>query len=1146
MNPRALQLRRLFFLGLTLFVVSTLGITAYTLWRLRADAITNNLQLAALHARSFEDHLTQSLRVTELTAANLTAPVSDAKDVRSVEKSLVASLRHTPFLRSLSLLNDTGRIVASSNPANRDVIVDTQSFLPLANNPAEFLRLGQPWAGRDFANGRATTSDTPVDIDAQSFIPVVQALQLGQRRLQLLIALNPDYFLNHMAGTLDPKNGSVEVLRYDGNLLMSTDHDAHAGTVQTYVTRDLILAEVESGAFEQAYTAGRPVLSAFQGSRLYPFVVVTHLDRERALQAWFTEVKTLLVVLTPALLAVILLTMAFYRRQLALAAQRHEAEHLLRINATVFEASSESIIITDVEANILSVNAAFTRITGYTEQEVRGRNPRLLASGQHDKVFYASLWAELLHTGVWHGEMRNHRKDGTPFDAHLSITISRDSTGQVQHYVGVMADITERKQVQQARDEALNRLKKIASRVPGVLYEFRLHPDGRTTFPYASDAIMAMYGNRVSPADVHKDASAVFTLIHPDDQQAVATTIAQSAKDMSLWHHEYRVKFDDGTVRWLLGSSMPEREADGSVLWHGFTSDITGRKEGEEKLKLAASVFTNSREGIMITTVDGTIVDVNGGFSHITGYSRGEVVGKNPHILNSGRQNKAHFAAMWQDLIHKGHWYGEIWNRRKNGEVYAEMLTISTVLNALGQPQHYVALFSDITAAKEHEQKLDHIAHYDALTSLPNRVLLADRLSQSMAQVKRRGLKLSVVFLDLDGFKLINDTHGHEAGDQLLMNLANQMRQALREGDTLARIGGDEFVAVLVDLANTAESIPMLSRLLSAAAEPFQLGDATLQVTASLGVTFFPQTEDIDADQLQRQADQAMYQAKLSGKNRFQMFNAEHDRNMRSQHESLEHIQMALARGELVLHYQPKVNMRTGQVIGAEALIRWQHPLHGLLAPACFLPVIEDHPLAVAVGEWVIHTALDQIQAWQILGLDMAVSVNMGVRQLQQHDFVARLQGILASHPTTCPSYLELEVLETSALEDIAGMSDTIEQCRRFGVLFSMDDFGTGYSSLTYLKRLPVATLKIDRSFVHDMLDDPDDLAILHGIIGMAHAFDRKVIAEGVETVAHGAALLAIGCELAQGFGVARPMPAHDLPAWVATWKPDAAWTKLP
>ncbi|OGB77174.1 MAG: hypothetical protein A2496_00595 [Burkholderiales bacterium RIFOXYC12_FULL_60_6] len=267
---------------------------------------------------------------------------------------------------------------------------------------------------------------------------------------------------------------------------------------------------------------------------------------------------------------------------------------------------------------------------------------------------------------------------------------------------------------------------------------------------------------------------------------------------------------------------------------------------------------------------------------------------------------------------------------------------------------------------------------------------------------------------------------------------------------------------------------------------------------------------------------------------------------MRSQHESLEHIQMALARGELVLHYQPKVNMRTGQVIGAEALIRWQHPLHGLLAPACFLPVIEDHPLAVAVGEWVIHTALDQIQAWQILGLDMAVSVNMGVRQLQQHDFVARLQGILASHPTTCPSYLELEVLETSALEDIAGMSDTIEQCRRFGVLFSMDDFGTGYSSLTYLKRLPVATLKIDRSFVHDMLDDPDDLAILHGIIGMAHAFDRKVIAEGVETVAHGAALLAIGCELAQGFGVARPMPAHDLPAWVATWKPDAAWTKLP
>ena len=335
----------------------------------------------------------------------------------------------------------------------------------------------------------------------------------------------------------------------------------------------------------------------------------------------------------------------------------------------------------------------------------------------------------------------------------------------------------------------------------------------------------------------------------------------------------------------------------------------------------------------------------------------------------------------------------------------------------------------------------------------------------------------------------------------------------------------------------------MLNRLLAAAAEPFQLDDTSLQVSASLGVTFYPQTEEVDADQLQRQADQAMYQAKLSGKNRFHMFNAEHDRSVRSQHESLAHIRLALARNELVLHYQPKVNMRTGQVTGAEALIRWQHPQQGLMAPASFLPVIENHPLAVEVGEWVMHTALAQVQAWRAVGLDLAVSVNIGARQLQQHDFVTRLQGILAAHPEVAPACLALEVLETSALEDISAASDTIAQCRQLGVLFALDDFGTGYSSLTYLKRLPVATLKIDRSFVDGMLHDPDDLAILQGIMGMARAFDRNLIAEGVETVAHGAALLALGCDLAQGFGVARPMPADDMPAWVLGWRPDASWT---
>jgi diguanylate cyclase (GGDEF)-like protein/PAS domain S-box-containing protein len=574
-------------------------------------------------------------------------------------------------------------------------------------------------------------------------------------------------------------------------------------------------------------------------------------------------------------------------------------------------------------------------------------------------------------------------------------------------------------------------------------------------------------------------------------------------------------------------------------------SQVTALKNSERQLQLAASVFTYAREAIMITSANGTIVDVNNAFTHITGYSRDESVGKNPRILSSGKQDADFYSTMWRDLSSKGHWYGEVWNRRKSGEVFAVMQTISTVRDGQGRPDHYVSLFSDITASKTHQQELEHIAHYDALTGLPNRALLADRMRQALSQSQRRGQLVAVVFLDLDGFKSVNDLHGHEVGDHLLISLAKRMRQALRDGDTLARVGGDEFVAVLVDLNEISACVPMLTRMLAAASQAIPVGDLTLRVSASLGVTFTIPGEESDADLLLRQADQAMYQAKLTGKNRYHVFDADQDRSVRGHHESLDHIRRGLEKKEFVLYYQPKVDMRQGRVIGAEALIRWQHPERGLLLPGVFLPTIEDHPLSVDIGEWVIETAIQQTVAWQKIGLHVPVSVNVGARQLQQEHFVDRLRMLLVRYPELPPGQLELEILETSALEDVAGVSAVIEACHSLGIKFALDDFGTGYSSLTYLKRLPVAMLKIDQSFVRDMLVDPDDLAILEGVIGLATAFRSKVIAEGVETVAHGSRLLQLGCDNAQGYGVARPMPAEEFPLWVKNWRPDAAWSQV-
>jgi diguanylate cyclase (GGDEF)-like protein/PAS domain S-box-containing protein len=611
---------------------------------------------------------------------------------------------------------------------------------------------------------------------------------------------------------------------------------------------------------------------------------------------------------------------------------------------------------------------------------------------------------------------------------------------------------------------------------------------------------------------------------------------------------ELHLVTSDGTeLPTQFSASFPAIKGIDTVIFLLVTdlSEINEFKKKEQELTRAASVFTNASEGILITDAQGNIVDVNAAFTRITSYPREEVLGRNPKILGTSRQDKQFFAALWGDLKDKGHWSGEIWNCRKNGEMYVELLKISTLYDNKGNVLQYVGMFSDITAMKEHEKYLEHIAYYDSLTNLPNRVLLSDRMEQGMVQSLRRARPLAVVFLDLDGFKAINDKHGHTVGDRLLITLSSRMKATLREGDTLSRVGGDEFVALLLDIDNIAACEPTLNRLLAATAQTVQIDNLVLQVTASLGVTIYPQEADIQADQLVRQADQAMYQAKITGKNRFCFFDPSLDISLRSYHVSLERIQRALINREFVLYYQPKVNMRTGMVVGAEALIRWQHPEKGLLLPAEFLPLIEDHPLVVALGDWVIDNALTQIESWAAHGLLLPVSINISARQLQQAGFVDRVRILLAAHPTVLPSFLEMEILESSALQDLIRASNVIDECRTLGVLFALDDFGTGYSSLTYLKRLPVKWLKIDQSFVRDMLDDPDDLSILTGVLSLAQAFRREVIAEGVETVAHGAMLLQVGCDVAQGYGIARPKPAAELPGWVLNWRNEPVWNNL-
>ena len=573
--------------------------------------------------------------------------------------------------------------------------------------------------------------------------------------------------------------------------------------------------------------------------------------------------------------------------------------------------------------------------------------------------------------------------------------------------------------------------------------------------------------------------------------------------------------------------------------------EVQQRKQKEEKLQLAASVFTHAREGILITDASNIIIDVNDTFSLITGYSSNEVIGATPKILASGKQSKKFYVQMWKELLNKGYWNGEIWNRNKSGKLYAAMLTISAILDSTGKTKNYVALFSDITTAKEHQKQLEHIANYDALTNLPNRVLLADKLSQALLNSQQNHTLVAVAFLDIDGFKEINDKYGHNVGDKLLIILSRRMNGVLSKNDTMARVGGDEFLVILTQLKKQEDCIPIMKRLLKKASTSVTIDGLVMRVSVSIGLSISIPGKNIDGDHLIRQADQSMYKAKQSGKNYYYIFDFDKDNAISTKQENITQIKRALECEEFVLYYQPKVNMRTGSVLGVEALIRWNHPTKGLLLPTKFLPCIENHTINIELGEWVIDRALTQIESWAASGLDMHISINVSVIHLQQTNFVSHLKSLLKKHPLANPSLLEIEVLETGAIGDIVQISDIMEKCIDLGVTFALDDFGTGYSSLTYLRRLPADLIKIDQVFVYDMLVDPDDLAIVEGVIGLSKAFGRNVIAEGVETIEQGKALLQIGCEWGQGYAIAEPMPTQDIPKWKASWKPNSIWSEF-
>ena len=561
----------------------------------------------------------------------------------------------------------------------------------------------------------------------------------------------------------------------------------------------------------------------------------------------------------------------------------------------------------------------------------------------------------------------------------------------------------------------------------------------------------------------------------------------------------------------------------------------------EVERRLAAAVFDCSSDAIIVTDAHNTIVSVNPAFCEITGFKREEVIGKDPKMLSSGRQEREFYMQMWKSLQEAGKWSGEVWNRRKSGEVYPEWLSVSTVRNNKDETIHYVGIFSDITERKQAEERVRHLAHYDALTDLPNRTLFHDRLQQSLIQAQRNHEQVAVMFLDLDRFKVINDTLGHSVGDLLLQAVAQRLGNCMRQGDTVCRQGGDEFVILLPKINHAEDAALVAQKALDAIAQPFQLDGHELHISSSIGISFYP-NDGGNPETLMKHADVAMYRAKELGRNNFQFYFA--SLNARSlERLALEtSLRRALEHGELELYYQPLVDTKDGALVGMEALLRWHHPELGLIYPGQFIPLAEETGMIVAIGEWVLRTACTQAQAWFNQGFGrLRMSVNLSARQFRQSDFAGHVREIFALTGFD-PHCLELEVTESMLMHNIDENIITLNELKSMGISIAVDDFGTGYSSLSYLKRLPIDTLKIDRSFVGEVTGNRDDEAIVEAIISMAQSLSLRVIAEGVEKSEQRDFLQLQQCDEMQGYLFSYPLPAGE---FVELLKKGKGWNTL-
>lgn len=794
-----------------------------------------------------------------------------------------------------------------------------------------------------------------------------------------------------------------------------------------------------------------------------------------------------------------------------------------RFRAT-FEQAAVGLAHVAPHGHWLRVNQKLCDIVGYPRDE-------LLRLSFQDITHPDDLDRDVAQAGrVLTGELNHYslekrylRKDGQVVWIQLTVSLVRDIEGQPEHFISVIQDIDARKAAERALTHSEERFRHIADTIPQV---FWLSEGDSGQLSYVSPACERIW--RQTPASLCLDAESYLSSVHPEDRAQVQKTKRHAVRAQLDFALEYRMQFPDGSVRWVQESGRPAVGENGLRLFVGMAQDVTERHFNEARLRQAATVFESAREGVIVTDANCAILAVNQAFSEITGFSEQQVLGENPRLLRSDRHGPEFFQGMWASLKESNHWQGEIWNRRSGGELYPAWMTISRVLDARQQPTHYVGMLTDISQLRRNEEQLARLAHYDALTQLPNRLLLLSRLEHSLDHARRAGHEVAVLIINLDRLNTVNDSLGHQAGDQLIQAAAQRLDALVRESDTLGRLGGDEFLLILETIPTPSIAAQIAQTILEALSAPFEMADGQrVYLSASLGIGLYPDNGETAAELL-RDTDTALQQAKVQGGNQFCFSTSAMNMDARARLDMDSALRKAIERHEFQLHFQPQIELKSGRIVGAEALIRWRRSDGKMVMPSQFIPLAESTGLIVPIGAWVMDQACRQLKHWIDLGWQLGrVAVNVSARQFRSVDLSEVVSATLGRHGIA-PGHLELELTESMLMDDPERTIDTLHRLKNLGVQLSLDDFGTGYSSFSYLSRFPIDTLKIDQSFVRPIATDRESALIAAAILDLAHRLKLKVIAEGVETREQLDYLRDNKCDEMQGFWFSRPVPAAD------------------